>query len=64
MEVENFKHLLEYFVSHLEWCQNEDVNFIGYEKYIKNLVEKNKFRKAGQGYNGDKIQLQIKEWEN
>ncbi|WP_259343333.1 AAA family ATPase [Capnocytophaga canis] len=63
-EIVKFKHLLEYFVTHLEWCQNEDVNFIGYEKYIKNLVEKNKFRKAGQGYNDDKIQLQIKEWEN
>ncbi|GET44987.1 McrB family protein [Capnocytophaga felis] len=63
-EIDKFKKLLEYFVSHLEWCQNEDVNFIGYEKYIKNLFEKNEFRKAGQGYDGDKIQLQIEEWEN
>lgn len=63
-EINKFKKLLEYFVSHLEWCENKDINFIGYEKYIKNLVEKDKFSISGQGYNEDKIQLQIKEWEN
>lgn len=63
-EKDKFKNLLEYFVTHLEWCQNKDVNFIGYKKYIKNLVEENKFSRAGQGYKGHDIQSQIKEWEN
>ena len=38
-EYEQFKHLLEYFVAHLEWCVNEDQNTIGYQNYIKRLNE-------------------------
>ena len=43
-EYEQFKHLLEYFVTHLEWLANKDTAFIGYEIYIKHL---HNFRKAG-----------------
>ncbi len=42
-----FKCLLEYFVTHLEYIINEDANFVGYEKYLKSLVETNVFKEAG-----------------
>ena len=58
----NFKHLLEYFVSHLEWCNNDDTNFVGYDKYIKPLLDSKKFKYSGQGWNGGQIQEQIKQW--
>ena len=58
----NFKHLLEYFVSHLEWCNNGDTSFIGYDNYIKPLLDEKKFRYSGQGWNGGQIQEQIERW--
>ncbi len=70
-DIEKFKCLLEYFVAHLDWLQNQNTNFIGYEKYIKPLYDKNIFTKNsyngygyGQGWNDGKIQNLIKEWEN
>ena len=57
-----FKHLLEYFVSHLEWCVNKDENFIGYHKYIQTLIDNNNFKLSGQGWNGGNIQKQIEQW--
>lgn len=70
-DIEKFKCLLEYFVAHLDWLQNQNKNFIGYEKYIKPLYDKNIFTKnsyngygCGQGWNDGKIQNLIKEWEN
>lgn len=70
-DIEKFKCLLEYFVAHLDWLQNQNKNFIGYEKYIKPLYDKNIFTKNsyngygyGQGWNDGKIQNLIKEWEN
>lgn len=59
-----FKCLLEYFVTHLEYIINEDANFVGYEKYLKSLVETNVFKKAGQGHKGHNIQKQIERWNN
>ena len=61
-EYEKFKHLLEYYVAHLEWCVNEDKNSIGYKQYIKQLIDEDNFKYTGQGYNGDKIQKQIEPW--
>ena len=29
-----FKHLLEYFVSHLEWAVNQNPSHVGYQTYI------------------------------
>ena len=58
----NFKHHLEYFVSHLEWCNKKDPSFIGYNNYIKPLINANKFKLAGQGWDGDQIQEQIEQW--
>ena len=57
-----FKHLLEYFVSHLEWCSNNDTSFIGYNSYIKPLLDTKRFIASGQGWKGHKIQEQIDEW--
>ncbi len=56
-----FKCLLEYFVTHLEWCENQDENFSGYEKFIKPIKEK--FKSTGKGENGNGIQIQINKWD-
>ena len=53
-----FKSLLEYFVAHLEYCQNEDETGRGYEKYIKGKD----VSKSGQGYKDQAIQNQIAKW--
>lgn len=58
---DKFKHLLEYFVSHLEWIVNRDKSHIGYAQYIKPIL-KNGFKEAGQGWNDGAIQEQIKDW--
>ena len=58
----NFKRLLEYFVSHLEWCNNGDTSLMGYDKYIKPLLNAKKFKYSGQGWNGGQIQEQIEQW--
>jgi len=58
----HFKHLLEYFVSHLEWCENKNPSFIGYNNYIKPLLDTKKFKYSGQGWNGNQIQEQIEQW--
>ena len=58
-----FKHLLEYFVAHLEYIANSDSTSIGYGEYIKPLVDRNSFKSSGQGYNGQAIQAQVCEWE-
>ena len=58
-----FKHLLEYFCAHLQYIVSEDEAVKGYDEYIKPFVDKGTFKKAGQGYNGGKIQLQIQQWE-
>lgn len=57
-----FKSLLEYYVSHLEYCQNESVDCRGYSKYIEPI--KNEFKKSGQGYNNMSIQNQIAQWSS
>ena len=56
-----FKKLLEYFVVHLEYADNEKVD-VGYE-YIEKFIENGTFKKTGQGYKGDKIQNQIKNFD-
>lgn len=60
---QNFKCLLEYFVAHLEYMQNNTVDTNGYQKYIAPLVKKHRFTQSGQGYNGGNIQSQISDWE-
>lgn len=62
-ELKKFKNLLEYFVSHLDYIENKDVNAPGYEEYIKSYVESQMFKMTGQGYDGAAIQNQIKEWD-
>lgn len=46
---EQFKHLLEYFVSHLEYVTNEDTHFVGYAQYIKPHIEADAFQAHGKG---------------
>ena len=57
-----FKHILEYFVAHLEWIQNHNASGIGYSVYIAPLINQNKFNTSGQGYKGANIQSGISKW--
>ena len=61
-EILKFKHLLEYFIAHLEYCDSRIESTLGYSTYIKPLIDKNSFKYTGQGYNGDNIQNQIENW--
>ncbi|MDD2961104.1 MAG: AAA family ATPase [Muribaculaceae bacterium] len=54
-----YKCLLEYFVSHLDWVQNNDPTFVGYNKYIKPITN---FISTGLGYSGQSIQQQVADW--
>ncbi len=60
-EYEKFKHLLEYFVAHLEYCVTGNESADSYTKYIKNIKI---FNRGGQGHKGQKIQNQVKDWES
>lgn len=62
-DIEKFKSLLEYFISHVDWKQNMDKTHVGFSKYIKPLLDNNSFVESGQGYNGNKIQKLIGDWE-
>ena len=61
-KLDDFKSLLEYFVSHLEWEVNRDPTHVGYGFYIRPLLENNRYCSAGQGQHGDAIQQQIEPW--
>lgn len=66
----NFKKLIQYFVSHLEYFRSKlhkydyDINSVHYD-FEKNVLDRIKKcnTKTGQGYKGDKIQYQIKDWD-
>ena len=58
-----FKNVLEYFVAHQNYVQSNSELTVGYEKYINPCVNNDSFIKTGQGYNGDRIQEHIKDWE-
>lgn len=60
-EYQKFKHLLEYFVAHLEYCVAGNKSADSYTKYIKNIKN---FSRGGQGHKGQKIQNQVKDWES
>ena len=61
---EQGKHLLEYFVSHLEWVKNHDISFKGYEAYIKPHIDAGDFVSKGWGYRGGLIQGMISPWQD
>lgn len=61
-EYEKFKHLIEYFVTHLEWLINSDTSNRGYNSYLKPLIDKNEFYSTGQGYKNGNIQNHIHHW--
>ena len=58
-DIQRFKSLLEYFVAHLDWLQNGNTDFVGYNKYIKPIKS---FTATGLGYLDQQIQKQIKDW--
>lgn len=63
-EYEKFKHLLEYFVTHLEYVENNtNTNVRGYDEYLKEFVDGNTFIRSGFGYKEGGIQKQIEPWE-
>ena len=58
----NFKQALEYFVTHLEYIQNNNSNIPGYTKYLKPFIDSKEFRIQGSGYSvkrNYRIQKQI-----
>ena len=59
-DIQRFKCLLEYFVAHLDWLQNKNKDFVGYNKYIEPIIES--FIETGLGYKDQQIQKQIKDW--
>lgn len=61
-ENEKFKHLLEYFVTHLEWLIKSDTNNRGYNSYLKPLIDKKEFYSTGQGYKSGNIQSHVTDW--
>ena len=63
-DYKNFKQLLEYFVAHLEYCVTNDKHNRGYDKYIKPFEENGSFKWSGFGRKEEKIQNQVKNWEN
>ena len=63
-DAKQFKHLLEYFVTHLEYSRTGDKNLPGYEEYLRRWVDGGSFAKAGQGYKGHRIQKQIEPWKS
>ena len=63
-DYKNFKQLLEYFVAHLEYCVTNNKHNRGYDKYIKPFEESGSFKWSGFGRKEEKIQNQVKNWEN
>lgn len=64
-DYEKFKHLLEYFVCHLEYlASSENPSVRGYNDYLKSLIDDKTFKRSGQGYNNGSIQNQVKDWAN
>lgn len=63
--IEQFGHLLRYFVVHLEHCHNEGIiqNMNWWGEDEKEYAEKIK-KRTGQGYNDNEIQKQINLWCN
>lgn len=64
-DITKFKHILEYFLAHLNYVTNGNSTKVhGYEEYIKPFVDKGTFKKAGFGYKGEGIQKQVAAWSN
>ena len=61
-----FKKLLEHFVAHVEWRMNRDVEYKGFNEYIKpHLNEQGKLPaecSSSKGNDSDSIQDYIKDW--
>lgn len=59
-----FKCLLEYFVAHLEYAENGMSDTIGFNRYLKDIVDTSNFKISGYGWKGQQIQLQVAAWED
>lgn len=59
-----FKCLLEYFVAHLEYAENGKSDTIGFNRYLKDIVDTSNFKISGYGWKGQQIQLQVAAWED
>jgi 5-methylcytosine-specific restriction protein B len=65
LELQKFKHVLEYFVAHQNYLQSSESSDIqGYDEYIKPFIDTQSFSKTGQGYNDNSIQRQISKWDD
>lgn len=59
-----FKCLLEYFVAHLEYAENGMSDTIGFNRYLKDIVDTSNIKISGYGWKGQQIQLQVAAWED
>ena len=59
-ELQRFKCILEYFVTHLEYLQTNDTKIKGYKDYILPKLPISPI--TGHGYKGDSIQKHIEQW--
>lgn len=59
-----FKCLLEYFVAHLEYAENGMSDTVGFNRYLKDIVDTSNFKISGYGWKGQQIQLQVAAWED
>lgn len=59
-----FKCLLEYFVAHLEYAENGMSDTIGFNRYLKDIIDTSNFKISGYGWKGQQIQLQVAAWED
>ncbi|WP_278691083.1 McrB family protein [Leyella stercorea] len=59
-----FKCLLEYFVAHLEYAENGMSDTIGFNRYLKDIVDTSNFKISGYGWKEQQIQLQVAAWED
>lgn len=65
LEISKFKHVLEYFVTHQNYLLSDCSKSVrGYDPYLKPFVDNGNFASTGQGYNDDRIQDQIRKWDN
>lgn len=64
-DVTKFKHILEYFVTHLNYLsKGNSKNVEGYNEYLKPFIDAGTFRTTGYGRKNEKIQEQIKKWQD
>lgn len=51
-------------MAHLEYAENGMSDTIGFNRYLKDIVDTSNFKISGYGWKGQQIQLQVAAWED